>query len=51
MVLISKPTHFPSDSSSTARTKPSGVTSVEASPPALSFESKINHDGPFCALY
>lgn len=28
-------------------TKPSGVTSVEARPPAFSLESKINHDGPF----
>lgn len=29
-------------------TKPSGVTSVAARPPALSPESTINHDGPFC---
>jgi hypothetical protein len=29
------------------RTKPSGVTSVEASPPAFSFASTINHEGPF----
>lgn len=27
-------------------TKPSGVTSVEASPPGVSFESMIIHDGP-----
>lgn len=27
-------------------TKPSGVTSVEARPPALSLESRINHEGP-----
>jgi len=30
-----------------SRTKPSGVTSVEASPPAFSLESTINHEGPF----
>lgn len=30
-----------------ALTKPSGVTSVPARPPALSEESTINHDGPF----
>jgi len=29
-------------------TKPSGVTSVLARPPALSAESTINHDGPSC---
>lgn len=28
-------------------TKPSGVTSVEARPPGVSFESMIIHDGPF----
>ena len=28
-------------------TKPSGVTSVEASPPGVSFESIIIHEGPF----
>ena len=28
------------------RTKPSGVTSVEASPPGISFESTIIHEGP-----
>ena len=28
------------------RTNPSGVTSVEASPPGVSFESIIIHDGP-----
>lgn len=28
------------------RTKPSGVTSVEARPPGVSFESMIIHDGP-----
>jgi hypothetical protein len=27
-------------------TKPSGVTSVEARPPGVSFESMIIHDGP-----
>ena len=27
-------------------TKPSGVISVEASPPGVSFESMIIHDGP-----
>ena len=31
-------------------TKPSGVISVDASPPGVSFESIIIHDGPFCAL-
>lgn len=31
------------------RTKPSGVISVEAKPPGVSFESMINHDGPSCA--
>jgi len=31
-------------------TKPSGVVSVEASPPGLSLESMIIHDGPSCAL-
>ena len=29
------------------RTKPSLVTSVEARPPGISFESTIIHDGPF----
>jgi hypothetical protein len=28
-------------------TKPSGVTSVDASPPGVSLESIIIHDGPF----
>jgi hypothetical protein len=27
-------------------TKPSGVTSVEAKPPGVSFESTISHEGP-----
>lgn len=31
-------------------TKPSGVMSVEASPPGVSLESMIIHDGPSCAL-
>ena len=31
-------------------TKPSGVMSVEASPPGVSLESTIIHDGPFCVL-
>jgi hypothetical protein len=30
-----------------SRTKPSGVTSVEARPPAFSLASTISHDGPF----
>jgi len=30
-----------------ALTKPSGVTSVEARPPAFSLESMIIHEGPF----
>ena len=29
-----------------ARTNPSGVTSVEANPPGVSFESMIIHVGP-----
>ena len=29
-----------------SRTKPSGVTSVEARPPGVSLESMIIHDGP-----
>lgn len=29
-------------------TNPSGVTSVEARPPGVSFESIIIHDGPSC---
>lgn len=29
-------------------TNPSGVTSVEARPPGVSFESTIIHEGPFC---
>ena len=32
------------------RTKPSGVMSVDANPPGVSFESMIIHDGPSCAL-
>ena len=31
-----------------ARTKPSGVTSVEARPPGISLLSIIIHEGPFC---
>lgn len=34
----------------TRLTKPSGVISVEASPPGVSLESMIIHDGPSCAL-
>jgi hypothetical protein len=30
------------------RTKPSSVTSVEARPPGISFESTIIHEGPSC---
>ena len=30
-----------------SRTKPSGVTSVEAKPPGVSWLSTINHEGPF----
>ena len=33
-----------------SRTKPSGVISVDANPPGVSFESIIIHDGPFCTL-
>lgn len=32
-------------------TKPSGVVSVPARPPALSEESTINHEGPFWREY
>ena len=32
-------------------TNPSGVTSVEAKPPGVSFESTIIHDGPSCNCY
>ena len=31
------------------RTKPSGVTSVDAKPPGVSFVSMIIHEGPSCA--
>lgn len=31
-------------------TKPSGVTSVEASPPGFSFASSISHEGPFYVI-
>ena len=31
-------------------TKPSGVMSVEASPPGVSLESMIIHEGPSCAF-
>lgn len=32
-------------------TKPSGVTSVLARPPARSAESTISHEGPFCKRF